>query len=473
MSDHPPRPKRIAVIGGGISGLAAAHRLNELDGSLEISLFEADDRVGGVLRTEQREGFLVERSADMFTTKDPWALDLCRRIGFDDQLIETNSEHRKAFIVHRGKLVDVPAGFSLMSPSRVWPILATPLLSWRGKLRLGCEYFTKCKRDESDESLASFSRRRMGREVYERIIQPVVGGIYTADPEKLSMAATMPQFVRMEREHGSMIRGVKKADGGRDQRQAASGARYGLFVAPRLGMSSFVEAIAERLPANCIRLNASVEELKRSGEQWQVSLDGRQLEFDGVVIATPAGRSAKLLSITSTEISSDLSSIPHAGAAVVVVGYRKSQIQQPLNGFGFVVPLVENRKILACSFSSVKFSGRAPTDSVLLRVFVGGACQNELAELPDHELAPLVQQELVQLLGATGEPSFREIIRWKETMPQYHIGHLELVKKIEQQVEQLPNLELAGNAYRGVGIPFCIHGGEQAAERLFYYHQEA
>ena len=471
MTNQSPRPKKIAVIGGGISGLAAAYRLIELDDLLQVTLFEASERVGGVLRTEQRDGFLVEHSADMFTTKDPWALDLCRRIGFEDQLIETNLEHRKAFIVHRGKLVDVPAGFSLMSPSRVWPILTTPLLSWQGKLRLGCEYFTKRRQDERDESLASFSRRRMGREVYERIIQPVVGGIYTADPEKLSMTATMPQFVQMEREYGSMIRGMKKADRENNARRAASGARYGLFLAPRNGMSSFVQAIVRRLPEGCIQLNSQVEKLNRSGQRWQLSISGQQIDFDAVIIATHAGRAAPIVESTSAELSGDLASIVHAGAAVVVLGFRRSQVEHPLNGFGFVVPLVEQRNILACSFSSVKFDGRAPDDSVLMRVFVGGACQSELAELPDHKLLPLVQQELEQLLGAKGDPMFSEIIRWRQTMPQYHVGHLELVERIEQRVEQLPYLALAGNAYRGVGIPFCIKSGEQAAERILKQHE--
>lgn len=466
-TNGPDPPRRVVVVGGGITGLAAAHRLLELDATLDVLLLEASGRLGGVLQTERRNGFLVERSADMFTTRDPWALELCRRIGLEKELIETRAEHRRAFVVRQGRLIPVPAGFSLMTPTRLWPLVTTPLLSWRGKLRLAGEYFVAARREEGDESLADFARRRLGNEVFRWLIQPVVGGIYTADPERLSMAATMRQFVEMERRHGGLIRGVQRQAGKRDMR-AASGARYGMFVAPRDGMSRLIEAIAERLPADTVRLGRAVQQIEPGSEGgWRLSLQGGEpLEADALILATPAPVAARLLDPVHAELAGEVRGIPHAGAAVVVRGYRRDQLDHPADGFGFVVPLAEGRRILAGSFASVKFAGRAAEEHLLLRTFVGGACQPELLQLSDAQIERLVDEELGQLLGARGRPLFSEVVRWENTMPQYHVGHLDRVRRIEAHVESLPGLELCGNAYRGVGIPFCVHDGERAAESL-------
>lgn len=462
-------PRRVAVIGGGITGLAAAHRLVELDASLRVTLLEASDRLGGILQTGRRDDFLIERAADMFTTREPWALDLCRRIGFEGELIETNTENRRAFIVRRGKLHPVPEGFSLMSPVRMWPVLTTPLLSLAGKLRLAWEYFTPAKRDDADESLASFATRRLGRQAFEWIVQPLVSGIYTADPEKLSMDATMAQFVEMERNHGGLIRGVKKTTAKVTAERNASGARYGMFVAPRGGMGSFIEAIAARLPTGCVRLNAPVTQLKQKDNgRWEVTISesAPPETFDAVIIAVGAPLAARLLSPVDTELADDLAAIEHSSAAIVVATYRKDQFQHALDGFGFVVPMAERRKILASSFASVKFAGRAPDDCIITRTFVGGACQPELVDLPDEEIEALVNAELTELLGLQGKPLFSELVRWRNAMPQYHVGHLDRVEKIEHRTASLQNLELAGNAYRGVGIPFCVHSAENAAQRV-------
>jgi protoporphyrinogen/coproporphyrinogen III oxidase len=234
--------RRIAVIGGGISGLAAAHRLVELQPAAKVTLFESSHRLGGVLETIRRDGYLIERSADMFTTKEPWALDLCRRVGLEDQLLNTNEAFRRAFVVHRGQLVQAPEGFTLMSPARMLPVLKTPLLSWRGKARLAWERFLPPRRDESDESLHDFAVRRLGREVYDRLVQPLIGGIYTADPTKLSMQAAMPEFVAMEREFGNLTRGIREK--ATKTNREGTGARYGMFLGLRDGMGSLVDAIA-------------------------------------------------------------------------------------------------------------------------------------------------------------------------------------------------------------------------------------
>ncbi len=459
-------PFRIAVIGGGISGLSAAHRLVEIQPDAKVQLFEASDRVGGILETIHRDGYLIERSADMFTTKDPWALDLCRRVGLEDQLLNTNEAFRRAFVVHRGQLVPVPEGFTLMSPAKMMPVLKTPLLSWIGKARLGWERFVPRRRDESDESLHAFATRRLGREVYDRLVQPLIGGIYTADPTKLSMQAAMPEFVAMEREFGNLTRGVREK--ATKAKRTGTGARYGMFLALRDGMSSLIDAIASRLPDGCVQLNSPLESIRRDDNHWQLTLEGAAdaREFDALILATRAPHTAALLRDIDSDLANELVSIQYASAAVPVLGYRREQIDHPLDGFGFVVPFVEQRQILSGSFTSIKFPGRAPDDSVLFRIFIGGACQEELVSLSDDELFELAERELAELLGVRGEPQVRELVRWTGAMPQYHLGHLERVARIEDAASKLPSFALAGNAYRGVGIPFCIRSGELAAEHV-------
>lgn len=493
--------QRVVVIGGGISGLAAAHRLRELKPDCEIVLIEAGNRLGGVLDTVRRDGFLIEQSADNFITNVPWGVELCRRVGLGDALVTTSSEHRGALVVHRGKLARVPAGFVLMAPSRVGSVLTTPILSPWGKLRLLGEYFVPRRTDDRDESLASFARRRLGRQAFERIVQPLVGGIYTADPEKLSLRATLPRFLEMERRFGGLIRGAMRQTTGASESE--SGARYGMFVAPRDGMASLVAAIAERLPAGCVRLNERVESVARNSDgTWSVTFSpsplmgegrgegvgdrtvgsvpgltpqarqgaevtaGSRETFHGVILATPANVAARIARELDPQLSTELGRIEYAGTAIVTLGYQRDQIDHALDGFGFVVPAIEKRQILAGSFSSVKFAGRAPEGRVLVRVFIGGACQSELTRLGDDELRRIAHDELTSLLSIHGAPQFADVIRWPSAMPQYHLGHVELIESIEQAVARWPGLELAGNAYHGVGIPNCIHSGETAAERV-------
>jgi oxygen-dependent protoporphyrinogen oxidase len=476
MSDalpSPALPKRVAVIGGGISGLAAAHRLRELDPAREIVLLEASDRLGGVLQTDRRDGYLIERSADMFTTREPWALDLCRRIGIADELLETNAQHRRAFVVRRGKLVPVPEGFTLMSPAKVWPIVTTPILSPLGKVRMALERFLPARRDVADESLASFVVRRFGRQTFDRLVQPLIGGIYTADPEKLSLAATLPQFLEYERQFGSVTGGMRSSAPSKSSAKSpnsnlGSGARYGMFLAPRDGMRRMIEAIAARLPEGCVRLGSAVESVQRTGSGWQLQVRGaaEPEQFDDLIVAAPAYACRELLAAVDEELAQLVGGIPHAGASVVMLGYHREQISHPLDGFGFVVPTIEKRQIIAAGFASIKFAGRAPEGSVLFRVFIGGALQPELAKLPDNDLKRMAHGELVKLLGIRGEPELSDVSRWLGVMPQYHVGHLEVVRKIHERVVAIPNFALAGNAYEGVGIPFCIHSGEVAAERI-------
>ncbi len=465
--DTQSTPPRIAVIGGGISGLAAAHRLVELEPAAQVVLLERQARLGGVLHTVHRDGFQIEQSADNFITTVPWGIDLCKRLGLGDQLIQTNPAHRRTYVLRRGRLYRLPEGFLMMAPARIWPLAVTPILSPLGKLRAGLEYFIRARKDDADESMAAFVRRRLGREVFERLVEPLVSAVYAADMEKLSVLATLPRFREMEREHGSLIRAMRRQMGSRRKAPAQSGARYSLFVTLRKGLSSMVDATAARLPEGGVRLETRVERIERWGEKWALSTGGGSPEaFDAVILATPAHEAARLLEPVDPQLAAQLGSIRHEGTAIVSAAYGRGQISHPLDGMGFVVPAIERSPILAVSFSSQKYVHRAPEGKVLLRVFAGGARRPEMAEMDADKLEPHVLGELAGLLGIRGEPLFRTTSHWPGTMPQYHVGHLKLVEGIESRVAALPNLELAGNAYHGVGIPVCIRSGEQAAERL-------
>jgi oxygen-dependent protoporphyrinogen oxidase len=464
-----PHSPRIAIIGGGITGLSAAHRLLELLPDAQLSLFEASNRLGGVLETIERDGFLIERSADNFLTSPPAALDLCRRVGMENELVPTDESRRRAFVVRNGQLLAIPEGFFLMSPRKLLPILRSPLLSLCGKLRLLAEPLVprgaialSNDNPPPDESVASFARRRLGREVFERFVQPLVAGIYTSDPEKLSMAATMPQFVEFERTYSSLLHATLRRT---VPDTSASGARYGLFLAPTHGLQSLVARIADRLPRQAIQLNTSIPRIEQQNGKWKLTHD-RQSVFDALILAIPSHAAAKLLELMNAALAAELSAIEYAGCAVVSLGFHRSQIGHTLDGFGFVVPQTENLKIIAGSFASLKYPGRAPTNDVLIRVFIGGALQPELLNLPDAELRRIALDELAQLLQITGLPITMDIARWPRSMPQYHVGHLERIARIEQLAAAYPTLALAGNAYRGVGIPQCIASGEAAAERV-------
>ncbi len=478
--------RRVAVIGGGIAGLAAAHRVAELAPECRLTLLEAGPRPGGVLSTVRQDGFQVEQSADNFITTIPWGLELCRRLGLGDQLIQTNPACRRTFVVRSGRLYRLPDGFLMMAPTRLWPLAVTPILSPLGKLRAAWEYFIPPRKDDGDESMAAFVRRRLGREAFDRLVEPLVAAVYAADMEKLSVAATLPRFRDMEREHGSLIRAmrrqrkqpaastegdspifVKRKSG---QSPSESGARYSMFVTLREGLSSLVEALAARLPPGALRLDSRVERIERQGDAWRVFMPnaagGEWAEFDGLILATPSYEVARLLAPVDEELGRDLGRIEHSGTAIVSLGFDRRQIAHPLDGMGVVVPAVEESPILACSFSSQKYPHRAPEGKVLLRVFVGGARRPELAEMPDEPLRGLVLDHTARLLGIEGEPIYCDVAHWPRTMPQYHVGHKELVSAIEARAGALPHLELAGNAYHGIGIPDCIHGGELAAQRL-------
>jgi oxygen-dependent protoporphyrinogen oxidase len=323
----------------------------------------------------------------------------------------------------------------------------------------------------ADESLASFVRRRLGREALERMAQPMVGGIYTANPETLSLRATLPRFLDMERDHRSLVLAMlrKARSQNKAEKSGTSGARYGLFLSFDDGMEVLVQALEKALAVSrCnLRLQTRVESLVRNSASWTIQTQtGETLEVDAVCLAVPAYIAANLLSTVNQSLSAQLNQIKYASTATINLAYCHAAIAHPLDGFGFVVPFIEKRSLIACTFSSVKFAGRAPDSHVLLRAFVGGALQSEVFALDEAEMLTRVEDDLRQLLGIDGRPVFAEVSKWQNSMPQYEVGHLDRVQSIENELTQLPNLTLAGNAYRGAGIPDCIRSGELAAERL-------
>ncbi len=472
--------QRVVIIGGGISGLAAAHHLLESslkeNHPLDILLLEASARPGGVIRTQRRDDFLLETGPDAFISEKPEALNLARRIGLEKQVIETNSAHRRSFIVRGGKLLPVPEGFQLLAPSRLWPFITSGIFSWQGKARMALDLILPRRSEPNgsdDESLAAFVRRRLGQEALERMAQPMVGGIYTADPEQLSLRATMPRFLEMERTHRSLIRAMWHAHRKQTKQESSgtSGARYSLFLSFDNGMQTLVDALAKRLPETSIRLNTKAQAINfdETTKQWTVRTGaGEAIKADAVCLALPSYAAAGLLRGTDAQLADEMDAIAYASTATVNLAFRRADIPHPLDGFGFVVPLVEKRATLACSFSSVKFAGRAPQGFALMRAFVGGALQPEMFALDEAAMLNAVLQDLRDLLGIEKPPLFSVVEKWPRSMAQYHLGHLERVARIRERLSAHPTLQLAGNAYGGAGIPDCIRNGEAAANSIIH-----
>ena len=489
MSEHSrSTPPRIAVIGGGISGLAAAHRLRKLLPRAELRLFELGNRLGGPLHTLRSGDSLLEQGADSFLIKTPWALDLCRDLGLADQLIPTNEQHRRALVVRNGELLPVPEGFVLMRPQNLAAVLRSPVLSVAGKLRLMAEPLVRApaavQDPDYDESVASFATRRLGRETYERLVQPLVAGIFVADATRLSLAATFPEFLAAEREFGSLWRSVRArrsedASSGRDgampplgralgaERQAA--ARYGQFVTLRGGLSTLVAALAKSLGDDVVQLHTRVDGVSRSGPRRFHIASAKHSEsalFDGVILAASTSRSSNMLGELDPELAERLSRIEYASSAVVTLVYRRDQIAHSLDGFGVVVPTVEHSPMIAASFLNVKFPHSVAADRAVIRVFCGGVLRPELVHRDDAWLIEMATLELAELINARGKPLETHVARWVNSMPQYEVGHLQLVKEIEHRAATHHGLQLCGSGYRGVGIPQCVQSGQTAAERL-------
>jgi protoporphyrinogen/coproporphyrinogen III oxidase len=460
---------KTAVVGGGIAGLATAFYLQEC-GVGDFTLIEASPKVGGKISSVSEAGFLIEGGPDSFITQKPAALDLCKRLGLDDQLSGSNTGKQAAtFVWSRGRLHPMPEGMILMAPTMMLPFLRSTLISWPGKLRMGMEFFIPKKSGADDESLAAFVRRRLGNELLNKIAGPLMGGIHAADPEKLSLRSTFPMFLVMERKHGSLIRGMMK----RPNRQAAApdskpnSKPASMFVTLQGGLQRLSGALVERLPAASILTGRSVLTVHPLGSQYQIVLsDGSCILADNIVFATPAFITADLVQQVDATLASLLRGIHYVSTATVSLGFKRSDIAHPMQGAGFIVPRSEGRRITACSWSSTKFNHRAPSDSVLLRVFIGGALAEQDAEQDEAALIRLAREELRTIMGITAEPTLTKAYRWPRANPQYNLGHDTRVTEIEHIVTGIPGLYLAGAAYRGAGIPDCIQSGILAARAI-------
>jgi len=461
---------RLVVVGGGIAGLTAAHRAVEIsrerETALELTVLEARDRLGGTIETEHAGGFLVETGPDSFLSEKPWALALCRRIGLESRLVGTDDRFRRVFVWFGKRLHPVPDGFQLLAPTRLTPFVTSSLFSWPGKLRMALDVILP-RGGGGDESLGAFVRRRLGREALERIAQPLVAGIYTADPDELSLLATMPRFVELERRERSLIVGLWKASR-KAPAASTSGARWSLFVSLAGGMGELIAALASRLPSDAVRLKHRVGGIERRGAHWRVTTEeAGAIEADAVIVATETHAASRLLRYVDPPLATMLETIPYASSATVSLGYRRADVAHPLDGFGFVVPRAEHRDLLACTFSSVKYPGRAPERHVLIRCFVGGALNAAALERSDDEIVERVRRELGEALGITAAPMLTRVARHPASMPQYAVGHLTTVETIERRLAAIPGLLLAGGGYRGVGIADCVRSGEAAADAAF------
>jgi protoporphyrinogen/coproporphyrinogen III oxidase len=456
-------------VGGGIAGLSAAHRAVEVARergiALDLTLIEARERLGGTIASERADGFLIEAGPDSFLSEKPWALALCRRLGIEDRLVRTDDRFRKVFVWHHGRLHPLPDGFQLLAPTALRPFATSSLFSLSGKLRMALDLLLP-RGGGDDESLGAFVRRRLGAEALERVAQPLVAGIYTADPDDLSLMATMPRFIELERKERSIILGLRRSLR-RAPLPGTSGARWSLFVTLADGMEELVRALAARLPAGVVVLKQRVSALTRVGERWRVATaEGGGFEADRVIVATEAHAAARLTRYLNPALATLLEEILYASAATVSLGYRRADVPHALDGFGFVVPRTEGKALLAGTFSSVKYPGRAPEGHVLIRGFLGGMLNAAMLAQADEALVGRARDELRAALGITAVPVLTRLHRWPASMPQYRVGHLARVETIGRLTGGLPGLALAGSAYGGVGIADCVRSGESAAERM-------
>jgi oxygen-dependent protoporphyrinogen oxidase len=473
--------RHVVIIGGGITGLSSAYALGEQGRSPESrtaatsTLLEAMPRLGGKILTEQADGFVIEAGPDSFLAQKPWGVELCRRLGISDRLMGTNPEHRRTLVLRDGRLHELPEGMMMGLPTKFGAFLKSSLLSWKGKLRLAGELFIPPRRDDEDESLAAFFRRRLGPEALDRMIEPLLTGIYTGDAERLSLLATFPRFRELERQHGSLIRAVLAAKF--QERKAGRAVESGTpFVTLRGGLGELVEALAAKLPATEVVTSARVQAVRRRSERggYEILLEARPpLVADAIIFTTPAYVTAHLLEPLAQGLSEQLYKIPYASSATVSLGYKKSDLRHDLDGYGFVVPRIENRKMMASTWTSSKWPNRAASETALIRCYLGGIGREAILEQPDMGLIQTALGELRAILGIDQLPLLARVHRWPQAMPQYQVGHLQRLESIRKVLRDLPGVFLAGAAYRGVGIPDCIRdGGEAAANALRYFDKE-
>jgi oxygen-dependent protoporphyrinogen oxidase len=457
--------RRIAIIGGGIAGLSAAFYLEKARRSgaaLQWTLFEKSDRLGGVIRTEQRDGFVLEAGADSFLAAKPEATRLCQELGIGSELISSNAG-RKTYILVTGKLVPIPQGLEFMVPTRVWPMATTPLFSFKTKLRMASELFSVARKNATDESVGDFVRRHFGQEMVDRVAEPLLSGVYGGDVESLSVRAVLPRFAEMEREHGSLVRATLKAKA-QNRFKAPSGSKpQSLFSSLKNGMQQMIDALAAALPQSSIRLQQQDITVRQVNDDWQVESSGNTERFQAVLLAVPAPSASAFLRQFHPALIEGLARIQYTSSAAVALAYDSVALPP---GHGFLVPRSERRKIMACTFVHKKFSHRAPEGKSMLRCFFSSARMPDLLTHSDETLQQMARQELKNILGLTAEPIFARTFRWDCAMAQYETGHLERVAEMEKIIAAMPGFHIIGNSFHGIGVPDCIKSARQAVEQI-------
>ena len=454
--------KRIAIIGGGIAGLSAAFYLEKArraGANLQWVLFEKSDRLGGVIETERRDGFVIEAGPDSFLSIKPDATRLCQELALGDQLIPSNDATRKTYILVKGKLVPIPHGLEFMVPTRVWPMITTPLFSFKTKLRMATEMFSAARKDASDESVGDFVRRHFGQEMVDRVAEPLLAGVYGGNAERLSIRAVLPRFAEMERQHGSLVRATLRA-----KALARPGAKpQPLFTSLKNGMQQIVEALIAALPQVSIRMRQQNLSLRPVNDDWHIESAGLSERFQEVLLAVPAPAAAGLLRQFHPALIEGLAKIEYTSSAAVALAYDQAELPP---GHGFLVPRSENRKIMACTFVHKKFAHRAPDDKKLLRCFFSSSRMPDLLTHSDEQLQQIAQQELREILGLKTEPRFARTFRWDRAMAQYETGHVDRVAEMEKIIAEMPGFHIIGNSFHGIGVPDCIKSARLAVEQI-------
>jgi oxygen-dependent protoporphyrinogen oxidase len=469
---------KVIIIGGGIAGLAAAVHLKSgakaYGKAIDVQLLEKNSRIGGKIVTEKYNGCLIEGGPDSFLPEKVWSVNLARHLGLEPELLPSNDQFKGTFIYSWGRLHSLPEGVMLMVPTSFWPMAKSPLITWCGKIRMGMELFAPKRKSRDDESLASFVTRRLGRECLEKIAEPLVAGIHTSNPDNMSVLATFPRFVQMERKSGSLILGMLSAMKTRPHAtlsgpsSKAGPPKMTYFMSFRNGMQTLSQACAELIGQDSIRLNAGVRAVAPKGKGYAVILEnGEALEADHVMLAPAAYDSAEMIKEMDAKLAAQMNTIEWSSSATISIAFKKEDVKVPLNGFGFIVPRVEGRRINAATYSSIKWSYRAPGDTVLVRVFVGGGHHEELVrELDDEDMVRMALEELDIVLGLKVNALFSKVYRWNKGMPKYTVGHLDRISLIDRMLATHPGLHLIGCSYRGIGIGDCVHEAQIAAEKI-------
>ena len=455
--------KRIAVVGGGTAGLSAAYSLQKRKSAgtpIEFVVYEAGQHLGGVIRTERIDDCVIEAGPDSFLTEKPWAADLCRELGIGDQLISSNDAERKTYMLVNARLVPIPDGLMFMVPTKLLPTFLSPMFSLGTKARIVREWLSPPKPKNAEMSVAGFVERHYGREMVDRVADPLLGGVYGGSADQLSVDAVLPRFVQMETKYGSLGRAMVAA-----RKNSSSAAPRPLFTSLKSGMQQMTNALMSRLPKEVFRSGVRVDAVKPESGKWLVIHDGRTEEFDAVVIATPAHAAAVLVS-AQAELATELTAIPYTSSMTVVLGYDEAVRAALPPGFGFLVPRTEGRKILAATFVHNKFPHRAPENRAIVRCFIGGSVAEQMFEQSENEIANAVEGELKSILGLGAAPLFTRVYKWRKAMAQYTVGHSARVDRVKSLVAQTPGLALAGNAYSGIGVPDCVRTGQEAVDKL-------